>query len=176
MFDSTPEIISIPLPQNKTTYISAEDADLTQWVWGIKQCRRNRCYVMRTKTFAEFEPSQYRENVHIDLHRAIMARMVERPLLTFEVVDHIDGNGLNNLRTNLRLATMSENTANARKHKDNKSGFKGVHWRKDISKWEAMISKDGKRYWLGVFNSPDEAHKAYCDAALRLYGEFARFE
>ena len=91
-------------------------------------------------------------------------------------VDHIDGDGLNNRRSNLRLSTQAENTRNAKRRSDNASGFKGVSWRKDISKWRADIAFNKKQINLGYFDCPKEAHAAYCAASEKYHGEFGRAE
>lgn len=89
-------------------------------------------------------------------------------------LDHIDCDTTNNKIANLRLATPSQNVANRRRCKNNVSGFKGVSpFRK---KWRAQLTKNGKSIYLGLFSTPAEAHKAYCIAAEKLHGEFARFE
>ena len=90
-------------------------------------------------------------------------------------VDHIDNNKDNNHISNLRWATTKENSCNRLIDNDNKSGFKGVSYRKDIKKYSAQIKHNWKQYHLGYFESPEEAHKAYCDKAKELFGEFARF-
>ena len=87
--------------------------------------------------------------------------------------DHRDGNGLNNQRWNLRACANSENLRNRGAQANNKCGFKGVSWRKDCGKWRADIMADGKRKHLGHFKTPEEAHQAYCAAAIELHGEFA---
>jgi hypothetical protein len=91
-------------------------------------------------------------------------------------VDHIDGNGLNNQRSNLRVCTRSENLCNRGKNANNNSGFKGVSWDKRDLKWRAFIGIAGKRKNLGVHATPELAHAAYCEAAERLHGAFARTE
>lgn len=89
-------------------------------------------------------------------------------------VDHIDGNGLNNKRANLRLVTMAENAQNARLRKDNKCGFRGVHYDTHIRWWRARIGYGGKFFHLGIFHSAEEAAQAYDDAARTFHGEYAR--
>jgi hypothetical protein len=88
-------------------------------------------------------------------------------------VDHINGNGLDNRKANLRLATVAENSQNARRRKDNASGFKGVYWDKYWKRWKAQIRYDGKCKRLGTFSTPEEAHEAYCRAAQDFHGQFA---
>jgi hypothetical protein len=90
-------------------------------------------------------------------------------------VDHRDWNRGNNCWSNLRLATGSQNKANMGKRADNKSGYKGVSWYPTTQKWVAQICCRGERKTLGYFTTPEKAHSAYCEAAERLFGEFARF-
>ena len=85
-------------------------------------------------------------------------------------VDHRDGDGLNNRRSNLRVATNSQNTCNQAIRRSNSSGYKGVHKHKD--KWRADISRDGRRRFLGLHDTPEAAHAAYCKASAELHGEF----
>ena len=89
-------------------------------------------------------------------------------------VDHIDGNGLDNRLSNLRLCTASENLRNTAICKANTSGYKGVSYHGSLSKWCSYITVNKKRIHLGVFDTPVLAHAAYCKAALELHGEFAR--
>ena len=103
------------------------------------------------------------------LHRLIMGDPIEQ-------VDHRDGNGLNCCRNNLRLATHSQNQMNRRgNQKNNTSGYKGVSWNNIAEQWTASIQANGKQTFLGRFASKELAYEAYCDAAKRLHGEFARF-
>lgn len=93
-------------------------------------------------------------------------------------LDHIDGNKRNNRWNNLRQATKSQNQANNGLIASNKSGLRGVSRYRQGEKWgkpwQAGIGKDGKKFHLGHFATAEEAHEAYCAAALRLFGEFAR--
>lgn len=93
-------------------------------------------------------------------------------------VDHRDTNKHNNAWDNLRLATKSQNQANIGLIKSNASGLKGVSryaaGERYGKPWQACIGKDGKTKHLGHFATKEEAHAAYCEAAERLFGEFAR--
>lgn len=89
-------------------------------------------------------------------------------------VDHIDGNPLNNQRSNLRLATHRENSFNTKRPTTNKSGFKGVYWHKAAGKWAACITIHDKAKHLGLFVDIDDAAKAYELAARANFGAFAR--
>lgn len=109
------------------------------------------------------------------LHRLIGERIAGHPLTRKELVDHENGNGLDNLRKNLRVCTYMQNLQNQRLSKSNTSGYKGVTWNKGANKWQSAIRANGVRKYLGVFIDPKEAHEAYCKAALELHGEFANF-
>lgn len=92
-------------------------------------------------------------------------------------VDHINGNGLDNRRINLRVANTSENLRNTRRQINNMSGFKGVgYYRHGKKNWRARIKLHGKTYYLGYFMSPELAHAAYARASKELHGEFGRTE
>lgn len=85
-------------------------------------------------------------------------------------VDHINGDKLDNRLCNLRLATNSENCRT--KRKANPTGYRGISFKKAINKWQASIMIDGKRKYLGVYETPEQAAEAYKKAAVELYGEF----
>jgi hypothetical protein len=89
-------------------------------------------------------------------------------------IDHVNGDGLDNVFANLRLATRSEQNRNVRAHRDSTSGLKGAYWDKRTSTWLAQIRHEGKQHYLGKYQTAEEAHAAYCEAARRLHGEFAR--
>lgn len=95
-------------------------------------------------------------------------------------VDHINGDGLDNRKENLRIATPQQNQANSAIRKDNKSGYKGVYFLRLKSRgkiyeyWHSRIMHNGRYVHLGVFNDKMEAVMAYNTKALELYGEYAR--
>jgi hypothetical protein len=103
------------------------------------------------------------------MHRLILGLTSDDPL----EVDHINGDRLDNRRSNLRVANQSQNLANQRKTRG-ASRYKGVDWHERHQLWRARIQKDGKRRLLGWFASEDEAGVAYNEAAVRLFGEYAR--
>ncbi len=89
-------------------------------------------------------------------------------------VDHIDGNGLNNQRSNLRLATKSQNNHHIVRHrKDTSSIFLGVTFRSRDGVWAAQITKNYKKVYVGEFKTQEEAARAYDKKAKELFGEFA---
>ncbi len=90
------------------------------------------------------------------------------------VVDHKDGNGLNNKKDNLRIATVSENNRNIGTQKNNKSGYKGVIFYSKMDRYRVQIMKDRKKISGGYFDSPIEAAKKYNELAIKHHGEFAR--
>jgi hypothetical protein len=87
-------------------------------------------------------------------------------------VDHKDGNGLNNRRTNIRLATGTQNNANMAVSRRNKLGIKGVEARGSL--YRATVCTKGKMIRLGLFQTPEEASAAYYSAAKMLWGEYAK--
>jgi len=89
-------------------------------------------------------------------------------------VDHIDGNGLNNQRSNLRLCNQSENCRNQRAVRGGSSKYKGVDWFKLLNKWRAKIYVNHKSVHLGVFASEEDAASAYNNTAVKYFGEFAK--
>lgn len=91
-------------------------------------------------------------------------------------VDHKDGNGLNNRWSNIRVASVSLNAANAKMPSTNTSGFKGVTFHKQVGRWQAQIKKNGQSIYLGLFDRPEDAHAAYVDKAKEIFGEFARIK
>lgn len=105
---------------------------------------------------------------HIYMHREVL----NTP--TGLDTDHVNGNRLDNQRANLRVATRSQNMANSKVGKANRSGYKGVHFDTQRQKYRASIRIGGKLKHLGVFTSPEYAKAAYDDFAKNLHGDFAR--
>jgi hypothetical protein len=95
-------------------------------------------------------------------------------LTGWPMTDHINGDGLDNRRANLRPANDAQNAANSRRRQDNTSGFKGVTWHKWKRRWYARIKCDGQKIDLGYFATPEAAARAYDAAAVELFGEYAR--
>ncbi len=94
-------------------------------------------------------------------------------ILNSKGIDHTDGNGLNNQKSNLRICTIAQNGYNQRKQSDCSSKYKGVYWNKRLNKWQTQITFNGKRMYLGLFIDETEAGKAYDVKAIELFGAFA---
>lgn len=94
-------------------------------------------------------------------------------LTGWPLVDHINGDGLDNRRVNLRPATRDQNQANKRGYRNNTSGFKGVTWHTPLRCWRARIGVQGKKLSLGLHPTAEAAGRAYDAAAVEYFGEFA---
>jgi len=116
-------------------------------------------------TFYAFRKSSRRDGKRLGVYMHTL-------LTGWPYVDHIDGNGLDNRRQNLRAATHSKNMMNRGPQSNNTSGFKGVC--RNRLKWRAQIGLDGRHIHLGTFATPQEAAHAYDAAAVELFGEYAR--
>lgn len=88
-------------------------------------------------------------------------------------IDHINGDGLDNRRANLRAATRAQNMANSGSRRGSRSPYKGVTLHKKTGQWFARIMVDGKAKYLGYYKDPEAAARAYDTAALEVWGEFA---
>lgn len=91
-------------------------------------------------------------------------------------IDHANCDPRDNRIDNLRLSTSSENAMNKFRYKNNTSGFKGASWYAPLNKWAAKIRVDKKLIHLGYHETPEAAHAAYCAAAKKYHGDFARTE
>lgn len=149
-------VVIVPLTQGKAAVIDDEDAArVLAYKWSA-YTSRGKWYARRSISGADGKPR------HLQLHRFIASA----PQGTG--VDHVDGDGLNNRRSNLRLSSHAQNGANQRRPKNNTSGYKGVH--RAEGRWAAKV---GSTY-LGVYATPEEAARAYDTAAREIYGDFAR--
>ena len=102
------------------------------------------------------------------MHREIM-----NVLNDSREIDHKDGNGLNNQRSNLRIATRSQNAMNIGTKSDNTSGYKGVSWRIDHKKWQVQIKVNGKTIHFGYYNNKVVVVKVYNEATIKYHKKFA---
>lgn len=110
---------------------------------------------------------QKKDQINIYMHQILM------PKIDGFVIDHIDGNGLNNSFVNLRYATLSQNSMNQKIRSDNSSGHKGVCWVKSKNKWLAKISVNGKQMNLGLFDTIEEAVSVRLKKEEEVFNEFS---
>jgi hypothetical protein len=92
-----------------------------------------------------------------------------------ELIDHINGDGVDNRIANLRAATNSENRVNARPNTGSHSGLRGAHWSKSEGRWRSSIRVNGRYVHLGWFETKEDAAEAYAIAAERYFGEFSYY-
>ena len=154
---------TIPLTRGKITVV---DADVYEWASKVKWFASpglsgiwyavRKVHVSKNKQRTEW------------LHRLIAGATGN------EKTDHRDGDGLNNLRSNLRVCSDAQNSRNRRIPISNTSGAKGVHFNKRSNKYQVYIKAHNRRVHLGYFLSQREAAEAYDTAAIEYYGEFAR--
>jgi hypothetical protein len=93
-----------------------------------------------------------------------------------KIVDHIDGNKLNNNIKNLRPANHNQNNQNSKKPITNTSGAKGVYWCKNVKKWRVCIRANGKHRHIGLFKDLELADLVAKEARDKYHGEFARHQ
>lgn len=133
---------------------------LSMYGWYAKE-NSNTTYV-----YTQLHKNKTRRTVHIH-------QMLLLPPDGY-VVDHINGNGLDNRRSNLRLCTQSQNRMNSKKSNRNNAGIKGVGWSKDNNKWYAYITFEKVMRNLGHYINKDEAINARKQAEEKYYKEYAK--
>lgn len=150
-----------PLTKGYNTLVSVEDAHLLDRVWLAQ----------------EYRPGKFRVRHDVrrggEVRRENLAAMVLGLSGDDLVPDHINGDALDNRRSNLRPATRSQNAWNRKPHKRDLP--KGVFWSNTHQCFRAVISVSKRNINLGDHTTPEAAHAAYKAAALRYHGEFARF-
>lgn len=150
--------VEIPLTRGYVTVIDDVDRALTDGrTWSVFIVPHRRVVYAGAKI----------DGKTVYLHKLLCPEWAE--------VDHADGDGLNNRRSNLRDGTgPGKNHANREMQRNNTSGFKGVSWNKLQRKWVTGIKVNGKRVHLGTYGTPEEAADAYDQAAVRYFGEYAK--
>ena len=148
---------TIKLTQGKETLVDDGDYEyLSKWKW---------CY-HSGYALGYIQNKVTRKYNKVYIHRVIMG------VKKGQEIDHKDGDKLNNQKSNLRMATRSENNMNRGIPKNNKSGYKGVSWSKSHKRWKAEIKVNRKYMFLGRFTNKVDAAKAYNEAAKKYFGEF----
>lgn len=149
----------LPLTQDKFAKIDAEDFDvLSSFKWSAACCS-GIFYAVRWSPVTK--GNEY-------LHRVI-CKPEEG-----ESIDHINGDGLDNRRSNLRPCNAANNGWNRRKSVNNTTGYKGVSWNARKRKYKVTIMHNGASFHLGYTHDLQEAAKRYTDKATELFAEFAR--
>lgn len=151
----------LTLTRGQVCYVDVADLPiLSQYRWAADRCG------------PEFYAVSYlwrsNRSHRLYMHRLLMGAG------TSEEIDHINANGLDNRRENLRLATRSQNNANQRLTRRNASGFRGVSWDRTRHKWAAHICFQKKHMALGRHDTAEDAARAYNAKARELFGEYAR--
>jgi len=151
----------IKLTRGKFALVDNRDYDyLMQWNWYSHHGHCANLWYARTDRFEE------------NRHRVFMHAIVAECMGLNEQVDHIDTDGLNNQRSNLRLAN-GHNNRNRKLSVNNKSGYKGVCWRTDRGHWTVTIVVDNRTIYVGSTHDKKEAARMYNVAAVKYHGEFA---
>ena len=136
---------------------------LSQYKWCVWYCPSTKGYYA--------ERSKYIGNGKqkiLYMHRVILNAQKG------QMIDHINGDTLDNRKENLRFATYSQNLANSKIRKDNTSGYKGVRWHKRDKIWMAYIRYQNKHIHLGSYKDKKETALAYNEAAKKYFGEYAK--
>jgi len=162
--------IKLKTKTEKPIYAIVDDEDfeeLSKYSWFLKTDKKwehNR-YAIRFEVFM------------IDGKRKTKSFRMHREILNVPIgilVDHRNGNGLDNRRKNIRSCNFSENSQSCRSHRRNKtSKYKGVYWKKRDQKWMVRVSFKGKNIYLGLFDSEREAARIHDAGAKLSYGDFA---
>ena len=148
--------IITPLTQSKFAIVDIEDADLGTYRWCINSRYAARRLEQRT----------------IFIHRIVLERKLGRPIHDGMVADHINGNELDNRRSNLREATRVQNAWNSKVQKNNTSQYTGVSYNTRQGRYFARLGSNG--VLLGIFETALDASFCYDKAALERWGEYAR--
>ena len=152
----------IPLTRGLVALVDDADYEMLSRFRWFSQPKEYTAYALRNETANGRQTTKR-------MHRMIMLPGPEQH------VDHINGDGLDNRRSNLRLCTHGQNMRNGRPRSGARSQFKGVDWDKQHRKWRARVTRDsGQRLHVGFFDTESEAANAYDVAATEAYGEFAR--
>lgn len=158
----TANVMHVPLSKGFVALVDGADYErvMAHGPWHVWLSSARRPYARRVQRTGY----GYRaRDIGIGLHNFLTG---------WKLVDHINGDGLDNRRANLRAATPAQNAANQRLSSRSTSGFKGVT--RQGSRWRAYIAPGGRTLWLGTFDSPEAAARAYDEAAIEHFGEFAR--
>lgn len=153
--------MSVMIPLSKGYFAQIDDGDveiISNYNWAARVYRGKWVYAQATR-------QRNKKRVVISMHRLVMGAS------RGQLVDHANGDTLDNRRRNLRFATSSQNQQN-RHYGRGISRFKGVS-PLDYNCWQATIRKNGQQIYLGFFRVEEDAARAYDRAARELFGDFA---
>ena len=156
----------IPLTRGQYAIVDPDDFErLNKYKWQASQSTRSGTFYAARSTWDKVN----KKKRTIKMHRLIL--YPPHPL----VVDHINNNGLDNRRANLRVATRSQNSINKpfKKKKGTHSKYLGVTWQKSINRWQAQIRAKGNHRIIGYFDNETEAALEYDQAARKFHKDFA---
>lgn len=155
------------LENNKNLNVLVDDEDyqlFSKFKWTIIY-KREIPYVIRGQWISETKSTKI-----IYLHRLLVNAKNN------DIVDHINGNTLDNTRANLRICSSVDNSRNQKLNKKNKTGYKGVFYNKRLKSkpYSVHIGFNNKTIFCGYYSTKEEAASAYNDVAIKFFGEFAR--
>lgn len=156
----------IKLSQGKVARVSPADFEaLNKYTWHCYKSTNGKYYAARNN------PRKHKDGKYlIKMHRQVLGLKKHDK----KTVDHINGDTLDNRRSNLRVATNQQNCFNRGPQSNNSSGYKGVYKHSQYDKWVAQIKKGDTRVHLGVYSTAQDAARAYDRAAIELHGEHGR--
>lgn len=155
----------IALTKGKSVLVDDDDYwYLISWVWQSDEGGKT-FYAIRRQHLGTVRG--VRKGKKIYMHRVILARKLGHT--NFVEVDHINRNGLDNRRDNLRPVTKKQNKENKGLRSDNKSGITGVSWNRNAKKWYAQFCHNGQRMYLGIFDTVEEAEAVVTEARRKYF-------
>ena len=151
----------IPLTQGQNAIVDVSDfASLSEFNWHADWSEKAKTFYARRNVYVGGKNNPMR------MHQCITGA---------KETDHINGNGLDNRKENLRACTRTQNNCNRKAQSKNTSGYKGVYRTANRKRWRVWIGVNGASKYIGTFDTPEQAAKAYDDAAKEMHGDFAKF-